>query len=121
MTKKNNTALIISVVIISILVIGILGFLAYSQGYILRSPINEAYRTQIDRLSPNYINLKQLACIDHSGDWLDSRRGLGCFNIGEDWDSSWCTSTEGSTVEDICNSIEGANWYCDQNNAGCKY
>ena len=82
--------------------------------------IPDAYRAQLDRLSPTYIEDKRVACADVSGTWKESRRSLGCYNIGEDWDSSWCDSTEGSTVENICNGIN-ANWVCDQRNAGCSY
>jgi hypothetical protein len=112
-------------VVITILVIALLAggtfFYLYANGKILRTPINEAYKTQIDRLSSTYLKDKELACIDHNGKWLDSETKFGCFDIGEDWESVWCESQEGSIVENICNGINGAKWICDQTSAGCYY
>lgn len=108
--------------VLAILIIGGLGtYLFFNMYHPFKTPINEAYRTQIDRLSPDYLKNKQLACTDFNGDWVDSRTKVGCFQIGTDWESEWCTSTEGSIVEDICNGIQDSKWVCDQHNAGCYY
>ncbi|MBU0958834.1 MAG: hypothetical protein KKB31_02695 [Nanoarchaeota archaeon] len=104
-----------------VLVLGVAGYFLFSSIHPFKASISEAYRTQIDRLSPGYLKEKELACTDHNGDWVESRTKVGCFNIGTDWDSSWCSTMEGTTVEDICNGISGTKWVCDQNNAGCMY
>jgi len=108
-------------IIITILILVIAGFIAYTFYNPFQSSISNAYRTQLDRLSPTYLEDKKVACVEYSGTWKETSRVVGCYNIGEDWDSTWCDSQEGTTVENICNGLEGTTWVCDQNNAGCSY
>jgi len=114
-----KTLLWITIILLTIAIGGAILYTVYISP-ISKSSITDAYRTQLDRLTPNYIEDKHTACIDKSGTWKESNKALGCFDLGEDWDSTWCESTEGSIVENICNGL-GATWLCDQNNAGCEY
>lgn len=118
MAKKNNAWIVVAVVLV--VLVGISVYAYFNMG-LLRTPINEAYRTQLDKLDPDYLKNRELACIDHNGEWFDTASKLGCFNIGEDWDSTWCDSVQGSVMENLCSSLEGTEWVCDQNNAGCRY
>jgi len=113
-----KTLVWVIVTILALVIVGGAVFMFYNP---FQSSIASAYRTQLDRLTSTYLEDKNVACVEHTGTWKESSRAVGCFDIGEDWDSTWCESAEGSIVENICNGLEGTTWLCDQNNAGCKY
>jgi hypothetical protein len=87
-----------------------------------RASISQAYHTQIDRLAPNYLHAKKLACNNNNGEWFDTATKVGCFEINVPWDSSTCSdSTEIILMRNVCDGITGAEWVCDINNVGCYY
>lgn len=119
--KKNKGAGIVLISIIAVvLIIGVFAG-TYWWGLSKRASISDIYRVQIERSSPEYLKLREATCVELNGDWFNQDNKIGCFDIGADWDSSWCDSSEGTKVENICNSINGAEWLCQLDVIGCKY
>lgn len=110
---------------LTIIALGILALLLLagcSEINIGRASISQAYHTQIDRIAPAYLHDKKLACNDHDGEWFDTVKKVGCFDIEIPWDSSTCSdSSEIILMRNVCDGITNAKWICDIDDAGCYY
>ena len=82
--------------------------------------IGNAYHTQFDALSPEYLDVMKVNCASHSGTWKDQHDAIGCFDIEIPWDANICISTELDVMQSICGGLSG-KWVCDTNKAGCYY
>ena len=87
---------------------------------ILKPSISNAYHSQIDVVSPEYLDVRAVDCAAHSGDWFDQKDRLGCFDIEIPWDTTTCTTTQIDLLQSVCSGLS-ATWVCTTNDVGCYY
>lgn len=124
MTKKNNGTgkIITGVLVLVILALLILIFMRYYNLSIgSRTSLSDAYHGQVDPINPEYLPNARIACAAYNGDWYDENTKVGCFDMGVVWDANSCYTVQVQTLRNLCESLQGADWVCDNHNVGCSY
>jgi len=88
-----------------------------------RPSLSNLYHTEIDRVAPNYLMIREVDCVAAQGDWFDQTDKIGCYNIPTgNYDSSACsTNAEVILMRNICDAVDNTEWVCTANNIGCYY
>jgi hypothetical protein len=126
MSKKKNGVIIIVLVSIIVVLLGALVFVVYGGSSNLaaaalgKTSISELFHSQIDPVYPDFIHGAEVDCTEVNGEWYDTSSRVGCFDVPE-WDSSMCNGVTIILLRNACEGIEGADWVCDQHQAGCYY
>jgi len=130
MVKKKGSAWLILIPIVllagGLFALWYTGYLKIPQsiftGGVERTSLSGVFHQQIDPYFPNFIHTAEVACVAINGQWFDQADKVGCFDMPSgSFDSTNCQMPQYQAIANVCNGIQGTDWTCTVNSAGCWY